>query len=142
MAIANPYQQYQQQSVMTASPGELTLMLYNGCIKFIRQAKLGIEAGDIERANNSIIRCQDILEELMVTLKPEYDISASLSALYDYMYNRLIDANIGKDLSILDEVLEMVTEIRDTWAEAIKINRRWSTGIKMGDEQERKTGVV
>ncbi|MGI5851671.1 MAG: flagellar export chaperone FliS [Clostridiales bacterium] len=124
MAIANPYQQYQQQSVMTASPGELTLMLYNGCIKFIRQAKLGIEAGDIERANNSIIRCQDILEELMVTLKPEYDISASLSALYDYMYNRLIDANIGKDLSILDEVLEMVTEIRDTWAEAIKINRR------------------
>ena len=52
-------------------------MLYNGCIKFIRQAKLGIEAGDIERTNNSIIRCQDILEELMVTLKPEYDIQAS-----------------------------------------------------------------
>lgn len=124
MAIANPYQQYQQQSVMTASPGELTLMLYNGCIKFIRQAQSGIEAGDIEKANNSIIRCQDILEELMVTLKPEYEISASLSALYDYIYNRLIDANIAKDISILDEVLGLVTELRDTWAEVIRINRR------------------
>jgi flagellar protein FliS len=60
----------------------------------------------------------------MVTLKPEYEISASLSALYDYIYNRLIDANIAKDISILDEVLGLVTELRDTWAEVIRINRR------------------
>ncbi|HZJ58559.1 MAG TPA: flagellar export chaperone FliS [Clostridia bacterium] len=124
MAIANPYQKYQQQSVMTATPGELTLMLYNGCIRFIKQAQLGIEAGDIEKAGNSILRCQDIIEELMITLRPDYEISNSLSALYDYIYNQLVDANISKDASKLNEALGLVTELRDTWAEAIKINRR------------------
>ena len=96
MATVNPYQQYQEQSVMTASPGELTLMLYNGCIKFINQAKLFIEQKNIEKANNAIIRAQDIIQELMVTLNMDYEISKNLAALYDYMNRRLIDANISK----------------------------------------------
>ncbi len=128
MAIPNPYQQYQQQSVMTATPGELTLMLYNGCIKFIKQAKLAIENKEIEKAGNAIIRAQDIIQEFMVTLNPEYEISNNLFSLYDYMYNRLIDANIAKDIAILDEVLDLTTQLRDTWMEVIKINRKQAYG--------------
>lgn len=128
MATVNPYQQYQEQSVMTASPGELTLMLYNGCIKFINQAKLFIEQKNIEKANNAIIRAQDIIQELMVTLNMDYEISKNLAALYDYMNRRLIDANISKDTQILEEILDMVTELRDTWIEVIKKTRKQMYG--------------
>lgn len=128
MAIPNPYDKYQQQSVMTASPGELTLMLYNGCIRFIKQAKLAIDEKDIEKAGNSLIRAQDILQELMVTLNPDYEISKNLYALYDYMIQRLIDANISKDKAPLDEVLELITDLRDTWIEVIKVNRKETYG--------------
>lgn len=128
MATVNPYQQYQEQSIMTASPGELTLMLYNGCIKFINQAKLFIEQKNIEKANNAIIRAQDIIQELMVTLNMDYEISKNLAALYDYMNRRLIDANISKDTQILEEILDMVTELRDTWIEVIKKTRKQMYG--------------
>lgn len=124
MSTLNPYQQYQEQSIKTASPGELTLMLYNGCIKFINQAKQFIEQKDIEKANNAIIRAQDIIQELLVTLNMGYEISKNLAALYDFMYRRLIDANISKDVEALDEVLDLVTELRDTWKEVIKKTRQ------------------
>lgn len=124
MSTLNPYQQYQEQSIKTASPGELTLMLYNGCIKFINQAKQFIEQKDIEKANNTIIRAQDIIQELLVTLNMDYEISKNLAALYDFMYRRLIDANISKDVEALDEVLDLVTELRDTWKEVIKKTRQ------------------
>jgi len=124
MATANPYQQYQQQSVMTATPGELTLMLYNGCIKFIKQAKMAIENKEIEKAGSVILRAQDIVQELMITLNTDYEISDNLYALYDYMYRRLIDANISKDIAPLDETLDLMTDLRDTWTQVIKINRK------------------
>jgi flagellar biosynthetic protein FliS len=129
MAAVNPYQQYQEQSIMTASPGELTLMLYNGCIKFIKQAKLYIEEKDIEKANNAIIRAQDIIYELMSTLNMDYEISNNMMALYDYMNRRLIDANISKDIKVLDEVLNLTVEFRDTWMEVIKKTRNRFMGI-------------
>jgi len=124
MSLNNPYQQYQQQSVMTASPGELTLMLYNGCMRFIKQAMECVSNRDLEGAHNAIIRAQDIILELMSSLDMNYEISSGLAALYDYMHRRLIDANTQKNVQILEEVLGFVTEMRDTWAEAIKIARR------------------
>ncbi len=130
MSVLNPYQHYQEQSVMTASPGELTLMLYNGCIKFINKAKLAIEEKNIQEANNAIIRAQDIIHELMYTLNMDYDISNNLAALYDFMNRRLIDANLSKDTEPLDEVLELVTELRDTWMEVIKKNRKQLYGAR------------
>lgn len=120
MAMMNPYQVYKNQSVMLAPPEELTLMLYNGCVKFIGQAEIAIHNRDIPKANEYIQRAQDILEELMSTLDMSYEISKSLMSLYDYMIRRLIDANIAKDTGILEEVLNLVTELRDTWAEAMK----------------------
>jgi flagellar protein FliS len=124
MAITNPYQQYRQQSVMTASPGELTLMMYNGCIRFIKQAIQHIKDKDVEGAHNAIVRVQDIVSELMLSLNMDYQVSDNLMSLYDYIFRRLVEANTKKDTEILEEVLGLITELRDTWAEAVKITRK------------------
>ncbi|NLG53986.1 MAG: flagellar export chaperone FliS [Clostridiales bacterium] len=133
MTALNPYQKYKQQSIMTASPGELTLMLYNGCIKFIGTARLHIENGDIQRAHDAIIRAQMIIEEFMSTLNFSYEISERIYIVYEYLLHRLIEANIRKDISILDEVLTHVTGLRDTWEQVIK---------KTGDPRLRDGGAV
>ncbi|MGV2939786.1 flagellar export chaperone FliS [Mesobacillus sp. LC4] len=124
MAIPNPYQSYKQNSVNTASPGELTLMLYNGCLKFIHQAKKAIGDNNIQDKNNSILRAQDIIRELMVTLNPDIEVGKQMMSMYDYMLRRLVEANIKNDLEILDEVEGLVTEFRDTWKQVIQINRQ------------------
>ena len=124
MAINNPYQSYQQNSVNTASPGELTLMLYNGCLKFILLGKKAIVAGKIEEKNTNIIKAQNIVHELMVTLNMDVAVSKDLMSLYDYMNRRLIDANLKNDIAALEEVEGLVTEFRNTWKEAIQLNRQ------------------
>ncbi|MBG9586617.1 flagellar export chaperone FliS [Cytobacillus firmus] len=124
MAVSNPYQSYQQNSVNTASPGELTLMLYNGCLKFIHQAKKAIMDNNIEAKNTNIQKAQNIIQELMVTLNMDIEVSQNMMSLYDYMNRRLMEANIKNDTGILDEVEGLVTEFRDTWKEAIQVNRQ------------------
>ncbi len=124
------YQQYQQSSIMTASPEELTLMLYNGAIKFINLAKIHIENKEIEKANNAIKRAQDIIMELNNTLDMNYEISNNLRSIYTFIMEKLLDANIKKDNKFLDEALPLIEEIRDTWKEAIKEARK----IKYGAE--------
>ncbi|WP_430510023.1 flagellar export chaperone FliS [Gottfriedia solisilvae] len=124
MAMKNPYEQYQQNSVNTASPGELTLMLYNGCLKFIHLAKGAIAQKNFEERNKNIIKAQDIIRELMVTLDMEQEVSQNLMQLYDYLNRQLIQANIKNNVTILEEVEGFVTEFRDTWKEVIQINRQ------------------
>jgi flagellar protein FliS len=124
MAITNPYQSYQQTSVNTASPGELTLMLYNGCLKFIYLSKKGIEDQNIEMKNTNLLKAQKIVQELMVTLNMDQAISEQLLPLYDYINRRLIDANIKNDITILEEVEGFITEFRDTWKQVIQMNRQ------------------
>jgi flagellar secretion chaperone FliS len=130
--MANPYaaqqQAYQSNSVNTASPGELTLMLYNGCLKFIKLAKKGIEEKNHELKNTNIQKSQKIISELMVTLNPDAAISNQLMPLYDYINRRLIEANIQNDTEILDEVAGLVTEFRDTWKEVIRLSRKQQFG--------------
>ena len=105
---------------MTATPEELTLMLYNGCIKGIRLAKIGLEDKDYEKANLYLCKAQAIIRELRATLDMKYDISKNLYELYTYFLDRLIEANVKKESSILDEVEQFVSDLRDTWAEAMK----------------------
>lgn len=124
MAIVNPYQSYKQNSVNTASPGELTLMLYNGCLKFIHLTKKATEERNIEAKNLNNQKAQNVIHELMITLNRDLEVSENMMALYDYMKRRLIEANISNDLSILDEVEGMVTEFRDTWKQVIQLNRQ------------------
>ncbi len=128
MAINNPYQSYQQNSVNTASPGELTLMLYNGCLKFIHIAKNAIQTKDIQVKNTNIQKAQKIIQELMVTLNQDLEVSKDMLSLYDYMNRRLIEANIKNDASILEEVEGLVTDFRDTWKQVIQINRQKQYG--------------
>ncbi|MEK4223511.1 flagellar export chaperone FliS [Bacillus sp. FSL W8-0116] len=128
MAINNPYQAYEKNAVSTASPGELTLMLYNGCLKFMLQAKKAIEDKNFEKKNTYIQKAQNIIRELMVTLNMDVELSKNLMAVYDYMNRRLIQANVKNDLEILDEVMEFITELRDTWKQAIQEQRKQQYG--------------
>lgn len=118
------YQSYQQNSVMTATPGELTLMLYNGCIKFIRQARLAINEKNLADKNTYLQKAQRIIRELMVTLDQKQPISDEMMRLYDYIYRRMIDANVKNDPAILDEVERLVTDFRDTWKQVIDITKK------------------
>lgn len=127
----NAYNAYKQNSVTTASPGELTLMLYNGCIKFLGKAKVSMENKNIEEKNYNIQRAQAIIAELMSTLNMDMDISKQILPLYQYMNRRLVEANIKNDAAIIDEVIGLATEFRDTWKEVIKITRQQQfTGVE------------
>lgn len=128
MAVTNPYQSYQQNSVTQSTPGELTLMLYNGCLKFLNQAKKGIETNNIELRNTNIQKAQAIIREFMVTLDQSISVSESMFNLYEYMNTRLIEANINNDATIVEEVIVYTTEFRDTWKQVIQINRQKQYG--------------
>lgn len=116
----NVLNQYKQNTVNTATPEELTLMLYKGAIKFINIGKIGIENGDTEKAHEAIIRAQDIIVELNASLNMDYDISKELRNIYEFMIDRLVDANIQKETKSLEEVLELLIELKDTWKEAMQ----------------------
>lgn len=120
MATVNPYQQYQQNAVLTADPGRLTLLLFNGAAKFTRQAVESIKNKDIPGAHQAITRAQDIVFYLLSTVNTELDVGKNLSALYDYMHRRLVEANVKKDISILEEVGGMLEDLGASWQEAIK----------------------
>ena len=127
-AQLNVFNAYKQNSVTTASPGELTLMLYNGCIKFLGKAKVAIDETNVEEKNKNLQKAQDIITELMSTLNMDIDISKQMLPLYEYMNRRLVEANIKNDVAIIVEVEGFVTEFRDTWKEVIRINRQQQFG--------------
>lgn len=108
---------YKQNQVMTAPKKKLLIMLFDGAIKNLKLAELSIESKDIEKTNTYISKTQNILTELMSTLNFEAggDIAKNLYQLYEYMYNRLIRANIDKDIKAVKEVKIFMEELRDTW---------------------------
>jgi len=125
---SNPYSnnysnQYLQQSVMTASPGELTLMLYDGCIKQINFGMKYIEENKIQEKNQALQKAQSIISELDSTLDLKYEVSQNLYYIYDFIKDLLIEANIHNDNKSLGEALRLVTELRETWDQAIKLER-------------------
>jgi flagellar protein FliS len=128
VSVNNPYQTYQQNAMNTASPGELTLMLYNGCLKFIKLAKHAIKEKKVEEKHINIIKVQNIIRELMVTLNMDIEVSQNMMQLYDYLLNRLVEANTKNDIDMLNEVEGYVVEFRDTWKEVIQINRQQQYG--------------
>jgi flagellar secretion chaperone FliS len=122
--LQNVAQTYQTNQITTASPEELTLLLYNGAITFIKQAKLGIETKDYEKVNKYCIKVQNILCELIGTLNDTYPIAKQFRVMYDYMLRQLITANVKKDILILNEVEDFFVQFRDTWREAIAITKK------------------
>ncbi|GED67590.1 flagellar protein FliS [Brevibacillus reuszeri] len=117
--LQNAAQTYQSNQVTTATPGELTLMLYNGALKFIKQAKIATEEKNVAKAHEASIKVQNILYELMSTLNNDIPLSKELVKMYDYMLHRMIEANIQKEITILTEVEEYFIQFRDTWKEAM-----------------------
>ena len=124
MAARSVHQAYKNNSVSTASPGELTLMLYNGCLKFLGKAKIAITEKNIQEKNINLQKAQKIIQELMVTLNMNIEISKSMMQMYEYMNHRLIEANINNDVKVIEEVEGYTQEFRDTWKQVIQINRQ------------------
>lgn len=121
MYTANPYNAYKQNTVNMASKEQLLLMLVDGAVKYTKIARLAIEKKDIARAHKELVRVQDIFIELMVTLdRSGGQAYEDLFNLYDFIKSRLVQANIKKDIRIIDEVLPLIEEVRNTWYEVSK----------------------
>ncbi len=115
---------YGSSKILTASPAELTLMLYEGAIKFANLAIMAMEKNDIEKTNLNIIKTERIITELRGTLDFKYPVASEFDKIYDYIYRRLIDANIKKDKAILEEALDYIREMRDVWKDVMKLSRQ------------------
>ena len=117
--IANAYQ---RNAIMTATPAELTLMLYDGAIKFCNIGMMAIEKKEIEKANTNLKKAQAIITELRVTLDHKYEVWEDFERVYDYIYRKLVEANIHKDAEALEEALKRIREMRDTRKEVMRKN--------------------
>ncbi|MCR5608978.1 MAG: flagellar export chaperone FliS [Lachnospiraceae bacterium] len=112
---------YKNNSINTASPAELTLMLYNGAIKFCNIALAAIEEKDFTKANVNMQKAQKIIEELRVTLDFKYEVAKDFDRVYDYIFRRLVEGNIKKDPEIIEDTLRHIRDMRDTWKEVMRI---------------------
>lgn len=119
--VTGGYQKYQQNSVMTASPKELILLLYNGAIKFCNLALEAFEQKDIVKQHQYIVRVQDIIVELQISLDNKIEISREINELYEYIKRLLVEANINKNASKVQEVKDLIVEFRNMWQELMKI---------------------
>ena len=115
MALPNAYAQYNNNKILTASPAELTLMLYEGAIKFCNIAIGAIESSEVEKAHNNIMKAQHVIDYLRQTLDMKYAVAQDFENIYSYLSQRLIEANMNKDPEILNEVNEHLHSIRDNW---------------------------
>lgn len=127
MALPNAYAQYNNSKVLTASPAELTLMLYEGAIKFCNIAEVAIEQKDVPKAHNNIMKVQRIVDYLRQTLDMKYAVAQEFENIYVYLSQRLVEANIKKDKEILEEVNTHLRSVRDTWKEVMRINKEKGT---------------
>ncbi len=116
------YAQYKNNKVMSASGPELTLMLYDGAIKFLNIADFAIEKNDLGKAHQHIMKTERIIEYLRNTLDMKYPVAQDFENMYSYIYRRLIEANLSKDREIIEEINGHIHAIRDNWVEVMKAN--------------------
>jgi flagellar protein FliS len=130
MAAPNPYakqaRQYLKQDIETASKEQILIMLYEGAIRFLTIAKAALAQNDVEKYHNHLVKAQNILTELMTSLDFEVggDIAQNLYSLYEYYHYRLIQANLKKDVGMVDEVIGHLRSLKATWEEAIKLAKQ------------------
>lgn len=123
MALPNAYARYNNSKVLTASPAELTLMLYEGAIKFCNIAIIGIEQNDIQKAHTNIRKVEKIVSEFRSTLDRKYPVAEDFDRVYVYLLRRLLEANVKKDKAILEEVNMHLRSMRDNWKEVMRVNK-------------------
>ena len=124
MALPSAYAQYNNSKILTASPAELTLMLYEGAIKFCNIAIIAVEQKDIEKAHNNIIKPERIIDYFRQTLDMKYPVAQDFERVYTYLAHRLTQANIKKDKEILEEVNQHLRDMRDTWKQVMEMNKQ------------------
>lgn len=130
MVNRDSYKKYQRTQIETASQKQLILMLYDGAIRFLHLAKEGMAKEDLELAHNALIRSQAIILELLAGLNQDSgEITEGLTALYEYFYQRLVEANRNKDPEIVDEVLPFLQDLRGVWAQINEGNQNGETGV-------------
>lgn len=119
----NPYAQYQNSRILTATPAELTLMLYEGAIKFGNIAVMGMKQKDIEKAHVNLKKVQRIVAEFRATLDMKYPVAQDFDRVYVYLERRMTEANLTKDPEIMEEVVTHLRSMRDTWKEVMRLNK-------------------
>ncbi|MCL2616053.1 MAG: flagellar export chaperone FliS [Defluviitaleaceae bacterium] len=129
---ANPYNKMRENAIMTAPKEELTLMLYDGALKFLNQAMIAAEANDKPKVHEKLVRVQDIVREFQITLDRQYEISKDFDRMYEYIYRRLVDANISKDATVMQECSDLIRAMRDMWKEAMQLARGSAGQAKAG----------
>ena len=115
----NAYSAYATNKILTATPAELTLMLYEGAIKFCNIAVKAIEDKDIEKTHTNIVKVERIIEEFHSTLNYKYPVAKDFNNVYEYLQEQLTQANIRKDKEMLKRVLKHLRTMRDTWKEVM-----------------------
>lgn len=122
---SNAYNTYKNNSVNYASKEQLLLMLVEGAVKFAKIARQAIQDNDTVKAHENIIKAENIYYELMATLDVAKggEWAEKLMGVYEFITRRLTEANLKKDISILDEIIPLIEDIRDTWTEAYKISK-------------------
>lgn len=123
MALPNAYAQYNNSKVLTASPAELTLMLYEGAIKFCNIAIIAVEEGNVQKAHTNIVKVERIIDYLRQTLDMKYAVAEDFERIYNYLSQRLVEANLKKDKEILEECNTHLRAVRDNWKEVMRVNR-------------------
>lgn len=123
MALPSAYAQYNNSKILTASPAELTLMLYEGAIKFCNIAILAVEQKDIQKAHDNIVKTEHIIDYFRQTLDMKYEVAQDFERVYTYLSRRLIQANMKKDKEILEEVNQHLRDMRDTWKQVMEQNK-------------------
>lgn len=120
MALPNAYAQYNNSRILTASPAELTLLLYEGAIKFGNIAITKLNQKDIQGAHDNIVRVEKIIDYLRETLDMKYPVAQDFENIYSYLSKRLLEANTKKDVAIMEEVVTHLRSVRDNWKEVMK----------------------
>ncbi|MDO5126672.1 MAG: flagellar export chaperone FliS [Eubacteriales bacterium] len=116
----NAAQAYGSSKINTASQADLTLMLYDGAVKFCNIAVLALEKKDYETVNTNIQKCRNIIVELLSTLNHKYPVAEDFARLYNYIFALLVEANLKKDAELLGRALDELRGIRDVWKEVMK----------------------
>lgn len=129
MAVANPYDRYRRHDVMMANPMELIVMLYNGCIKQLKLARIAINDNNLEQTNICLQKAQDIVTELIMSLDFKYELSNQLLNLYEFVNYQIMQINMSKDTESIEPLIEMLTSLRDAWVQVQKQARQTVSNI-------------
>lgn len=125
MYSSNAYNTYKTNSVNYASREQLLLMLLDGAVKFSKIGRQAIIDKNVPKAHENIVKTQNIFYELMATLNVQQggEWASKLMSVYDFIAMKLTEANIKKDSDIMNEIIPLIEDIRNTWTEAYKISK-------------------